>query len=66
MLFAPLLSWIYTPCFPEAFYPDIIDFYLCCSVANLCPTLCNPMDSACQASLSFTIPQSLLRFMSTE
>ena len=30
-------------------------FAVCCSVAQSCPTLCNPMDS--QASLSLTISQ---------
>ena len=40
--------------------------YSCCcySVAQSCPTLCDPMD--CQASLSFTISWSLPRFMTTE
>ena len=38
----------------------------CCSVTQLCPTVWSPMDCARQASLSFTISQSLLRFMSTE
>ena len=37
----------------------------CCSVARLCPTLCNPMDCT-MASLSFTIFQSLLKVMSVE
>ena len=38
----------------------------CCSVAQLCPTLCNPMDrEARQASLSLTISQNLPKFMST-
>ena len=32
----------------------------------LCPTLCNPMDCSTQASLSFTISQSLCQLMSTE
>ena len=37
----------------------------CCLVTKLCLTLCDPMD--CSApSLSFTISQSLLRFMSIE
>ena len=36
----------------------------CCSVAQSCPTLCNPMD--CQGSLSFTISWSLLKLMSVE
>ena len=38
----------------------------CCSVTKSYPTLCNPWSATCQASLSFTISQSLLRFMSTE
>ena len=37
------------------------------SVAQLCPTLCNPMDyTAHQALLSITISQSLLKLMSIE
>ena len=36
----------------------------CCSVAQLCPTLCNLWNAARQAPLSFTIPQSLLKLMS--
>ena len=36
------------------------------SVPQLCLTLCDPMDSACQASLSFTISQILLKLMPTE
>ena len=38
----------------------------CCSVAQLCPTLCDPWTAAHQASLSFTISQSLLKLMSIE
>ena len=39
----------------------------CCSVAKLCPTLCDPPWTAtCQALLSSTISQSLLKFMSVE
>ena len=33
-------------------------------VAQSCPTLCDPMDSACQASLSITNAWSLLELMS--
>ena len=40
--------------------------FLNCSVAQLFPTLCDPWTVAWQASLSFTISQSLLRLMSTE
>ena len=38
----------------------------CCSVAQSCPTLCDPWTAAHQASLSSTISWSLLRFMSIE
>ena len=38
----------------------------CCSIAQSCPTLCNPIIAVCQASLSFTISQSLLKLMSVE
>ena len=36
------------------------------SVAQLCPTLCNPMIMACQASLSITNSWSSLKLMSME
>ena len=35
-------------------------------VAQLCPTLCDPMDCCSQASLSITKSQSLLQLMSVE
>ena len=38
----------------------------CCSVAQLYLTLCHPIDTAHQASLSFTISWSLLKLMSLE
>ena len=38
----------------------------CCSVAQSCPTLCDPMVCSTQASLSFTISQSSLKLMSIE
>ena len=38
----------------------------CCSATKSCLLLCNPWTAAHQAFLSFTISQSLLRFMSTE
>ena len=44
-------------------------FCCCCSVAQSCQTLCNPMDCsllACQASLSLTISWSLPKFMFIE
>ena len=37
-----------------------------CSVTQSCPTLCDPMTVACQASLSITNSQSLLKFMSIQ
>ena len=36
----------------------------CCSATQSCLTLCGPMDCNNQASLSFTISQSSLEFMS--
>ena len=36
------------------------------SVAQLCPTLCDPTTAACQASVSITNSQSLPKLMSTE
>ena len=36
------------------------------SVAQSCPTLCNSVDCSCQASLSITNSQSLLKLMSVE
>ena len=50
-------------------YNEFICFYnglscnCCCSVAKLCPTLCDPM-VAHQASLSFTVSRSLFNLMS--
>ena len=36
------------------------------SVTQSCPTLCDPMDAACQASLSVTNSQSLLKLLSID
>ena len=41
-------------------------FHSCCSVTQSCPTLGTPRTAAHQASLSFTISQSLLKLMSIE
>ena len=41
-------------------------FVIVQSLASLCLTLCDSMDCACQASLSFIIFQSFLRLMSIE
>ena len=38
----------------------------CCSVAQSCPTLCDPIHCNTQASLSFPISWSLLKLMSIE
>ena len=40
--------------------------WVCCSVAQLCLTLCDPMDCSMPGFLSFTISQSLLKFMSID
>ena len=40
--------------------------YFCCSVTNLCLTLCNPVDCRCQTLLSFIVSWNLLKFMSTK
>ena len=40
--------------------------YCCCSVAQLCLTLSNPMDCSTPGFLSFTTSWTLLRFMSIE
>ena len=45
-------------------YLSIVLF--CCSVTESYLTLCDPWTAACQASLSITISQSLLKFMSIE
>ena len=37
--------------------------YSVCSVAQSCPTLCNPWTAACQVSLAITNSQSLLKLM---
>ena len=42
------------------------DYCCCCSVSKSRQTLCNPWTAAHQASLSFTISWSLLKFMSFE
>ena len=38
----------------------------CCSVTNWCPVLCDPWAAVHQASLSFSISKSLLKFISIE
>ena len=41
-------------------------YFCCCLVTKLCPTLCDPMNYSTPGFLSFTISQSLLKFMSIE
>ena len=43
-----------------------MDSHSCCSVAQLCPTLCDPMDCSTPGFLSFTSYWSLLKLMSIE
>ena len=52
----------------EKFDQELYQMYFCCClVAKLCPTLQpHPWTAACQASLSFTISQSLLKLLSFE
>ena len=52
-------------CFTDELFSKYTSAFCCCSVAQSCPTLCDPMDYS-QASLSFTISQSLLKLMSIE
>ena len=44
---------------------SIIHIY-CCSVAQSCPTLCNPMDRRTPGFLTFTVSKSLLKLMSID
>ena len=47
--------------------PSMTAFVSCCSsVAQSCPTLCDPMDCSMPSSLSCTISLSLLQLMSPE
>ena len=48
------------------FRSNLLCSYCCCSVAQLCLTLCHPMDCSTPGFLSFTISRSLLRLMSIE
>ena len=44
----------------------LLKYSCCCSVTQSCPAVCDPMTAARQASLSFVISQSLLKFLSIE
>ena len=58
--------------FCKWFFPKVLPWdlslcsYRCCSLAQLCLTFSTPWTAACQASFSFTISWSLLKFMSIE
>ena len=52
------------PLFPED--SPLVSSIYCCSVTQSRPTLAIPWTAACQASLSFTISQSLLKLVSLE
>ena len=56
----------FSPIHFESIVLALPQIYCCCSVAQSCPTLCAPWIVICQASLSFTISQSLLKLMSIE
>ena len=55
-----------TPTYLLNIYIYIFVLYICCSVTQSGPILCDPMTTAHQASLSFTIFWSLLKLMSIE
>ena len=54
--FLCVTQWVLVSCFINT----------SCSVTQLCPTLCDPMDCSMQASLSFTTFWTLLKLMSIE
>ena len=63
----PLITTSTAAAIFNQFYVPAVSMDCCgCSVAQSCPALAIPWTAACQASLSFTISQSLLRVMSTE
>ena len=67
----PALKWIFSNlnlCYHWVFFIIISNvsssMLCCCSVTKSWPTFCDPMDSAHQASLSFTVSWSLLKLIS--
>ena len=62
----PASSWETEPWAALKSCCALLCFCFYCSVAQLCLTLCNPMDGSNQASLSSIISQSFLKFVSTE
>ena len=68
-------DWTHVSCFGRHWEADSLPLshqgvmcisICCCSVAQSCPTLCDPMDCSTQASLSFTISWSWLKLLSIE
>ena len=51
---------------PPAAGEALLPCYYCCSLAEPCRLFVTPWTAACQASLSFTISQSLLRLLSID
>ena len=77
ILQARMLEWVAISCSRGSSWPRdswvscisrwiLYPWATSCSATESRPTLCDPVDWACQASLSFTISPSLLRFMTTE
>ena len=58
-----IAGWFFTT---ESPAKPVINRYCCCSVAQSCLTLCNPMDCSTPVFLSFTISRSLLKLRSIE
>ena len=64
-------TWSWKTCRSSRQDMDVLWFFIfvvcCCSVTKSCLTLCDPMDcTVCQATLSFTNSQSLLKLMYIE
>ena len=59
----PLLTMAVTVLHPQGWQDSLDQFS---SVTQSCPTFCDPMAAARQASLSLTNSRSLLKFMSIE
>ena len=61
------LGWKSGKSTPRLLLPQwIFQAFICYSVAQSCPSLCDPVDCSTSASLSFTISHSLLKLMSIE
>ena len=50
----------------EVYQAERVRSPCCCSVAKLCSTLCASIDCSTPGSLSYTVSQSLLKFISIE